>query len=177
MSEFYPEGTPTLGNTKVTAVVSVANLDAPDLSSEIGAITSVDLSCYLFPAGWNPTGTTAKGSKPDRLCTKTKQEQLNRTTYTLPALQYTYDPQGDDSDPGNEAKELLVEGSKIFLVERRGLDATETAWAATQKSRVHYVQLGPQIPMGDPTDENAEYYLMQELVYVNEGPVDGAVSA
>lgn len=175
MSVFYPEGIPTLGNIKVTAVVAVANLAAPKLATEISAATSVDLSCYLFPAGWNPTGTTAKGTKKRRLCSRATQEQLNTTTYSLAALQYSHKPQAALIATGNEAKKLLTEGTKVYLVERQGLDAQTDTWTVGEYSRTHWVNLGPQIPMGDPSDENDEFYIMQELVYVNAGPVDGIV--
>lgn len=175
MSVFYPEGIPTLGNVKVTAVVAVAVLTAPKLATEINAVTSVDLSCYLFPAGWNPTGTTGKGTKKRRLCSRATQEQLNTTTYSLAALQYSHKPQAALVAVGNEAKKFLTPGIKTYLVERQGLDAQTDTWTVGEFSRTHYVQLGPQIPMGDPADENDEFYIMQELVYANEGPVDGVV--
>lgn len=177
MTVVYPEGTPTLGNTKVKAVLSVASPTAPKLATEINAATSVDISCYLYPAGWNPTGTTAKGTKPTRLCSKTQLEQLNRTTWTLADLQYVYDPQADDTAPGNEAKELLVEGTTLHLVERIGLDADEDVFAVGQRTRDHFVTLGAQIPSGDRTDENGEFYITQSVIYANSGPIDGVIVA
>jgi hypothetical protein len=166
MTVVYPEGTPTLGNTKVVAAVAVASLTAPKLATEISAATSVEISCYLFPAGWAPTASTAKGTKMARLCDKILREQFNRTTYSIGDLQYVYDPQGDDSDPGNEAKELLVEGTQIYLIERIGLDAQDDAMAVADRVRTHHVELGPQIPSGDRTDENGEFFITQCVVYV-----------
>lgn len=177
MTVVYPEGTPTLGNTKVAAVVAVADLEAPKLATEINAASSVDISCYLYPAGWAPGATTARGQRMPRLCSKKAQERLNRTTYTIGDLQYVYDPQGADSDPGNEAKELLVEGTKLYLVERIGLDAEDDPFTATEQVVTHYVELGPQIKSGDRTDENGEFFITQSVVYVNDGPVDGVVAA
>lgn len=176
MTVVYPEGTPTLGNTKVKAVVSVADLAAPKLATEINAVTSVDISCYLYPAGWAPTGATAKGTKPTRLCSKTELEQLNRTTWSIGDLQYVYDPQAADSADGNEAKELLQEGTSLYLVERIGLDADDTAFAVAQHTRTHYVTLGAQVPSGDRTDENGEFFITQSVVYANSGPVDGVIA-
>lgn len=176
MTVIYPEGTPTLGNVKVKAVVSIANLATPLLATEINAATSVDLSCFLQKEGWNPTGSTAKGTKKDRLCSKTSVEQFNRTTYTIPSLRYIHDPQGADADPGNEARELLQEGLKIYLVERHGLDAEDEPFAAADRVRTHYVQLGPQIESTDP-DDNGDFFIMQDVVYVAQGPVVGIVGA
>ena len=170
-----PEGTPTLGNTKIVACVSLANPAAPDLSGEIGAGTSVELSCFVYPAGWNPTGTQGKGTKPPRLCTKSQRDALQRVSWTAPSLQYVYDPQAADNATGNEAKELLAEGTVVYVVERRGVDA-DTEFAVADRVRVHHLRVGAQIPSGDLTDENGEFFIMQETEYVTD-PVDGVVAA
>jgi hypothetical protein len=111
------------------------------------------------------------------LCSKNAQETLNRTTYSLGDLQYVYDPQAADSAVGNEAKELLAEGTEVYLIERIGLDAQDTAFAVGQQVVTHHVVLGPQIKSGDRTDENGEFFIMQSVAYVNDGPVDGVVAA
>lgn len=177
MTVVYPEGTPTLGNTKVQGVVTIADATAPKLATEIKAATSVEISCALLAAGWSPEASTAKGERARRLCSKKGQETLNTTTYTLGALQYVHDPQADDSAVGNEAREVLVEGTKIHLLERQGLDAEEVDWAVSQHTVDHYVELGPQIRSGDRTDENGEFFITQELVYVKDGPVYGVIVA
>lgn len=177
MTVVFPEGTPTLGATKVQAVVSIAAPAAPKLATEINAATSVEISCYLMANGWNPDASTAKGTKAPRLCSKTQQEQLNRTTWTIPDLMYTYDPQGADSAPGNEAKELLVEGARIHFLERRGPDAQDDPFAVGNRTRDFYLELGPQIDSGELTDENGEFYIKQSVVLVGERPVAGVVAA
>ncbi len=176
MTTFYPEGTPTLGNTKVAGVLTVTNLAAPKLATEILAATSVDLSCYLYPAGWNPTATPNKGTKPPRLCSKTTQEQFNRTGYSLPDLQYVHDPQAADAAAGNEARELLQEGLEIHFVERQGLDAQDDAFTVGEHVLTHKVVLGPQIWSGDRTDENGEFFITQPAIYLNDGPVQGVIA-
>lgn len=176
MTVVLPEGTPTLGNTKVAACVAVVDLEAPKVATEISAVTSLDASGYLYPAGWNPTGSTAKGTAMARLASTRQKERLNRTTYSLPNLQYVHDPQGDDSDPGNEAREMFVEGVELFIVERIGLDA-DVAWATGQRTITHHIRLGAQIDSGDRTDENGEFFIEQAVVYVNDGPVRGVTAA
>lgn len=175
MTIVLPEGTPTLGNTKIKAVVAVADMAAPKLATELNAVTSVDISCFVYPAGWNPTGAQGKGTKMARLCTKTQRDSLNRVSWTAPTLQYVYDPQAADAAEGNEAKELLTEGTEVYIVERRGLDS-EAAFATTQHTRTHHLRLGAQIPSGDLTDENGEFFIMQESEYVSD-PVDGIIAA
>ena len=39
------------------------------------------------------------------------------------------------------------------------------------------MKVGAQIDAGDPTDENAEFYIQQAASYVNAGPVRGVVDA
>lgn len=177
MTVVMPEGTPTLGNTKVAAVVAIVDPEAPALATEINAATSVDASCYLFPAGWTPTGSTAKGQRQARLCSRNTVEALNRTNYTIGALQYVHDPQTADAAAGNELRELLQEGTKIYFVERQGLDAQEEPFAVGDRVLVHHLQLGPQIESGDRTDENGEFFISQEAVYVSaDGPVVGIIA-
>lgn len=177
MSLVMPEGVPTLGNIAVKAVVTIASIAAPALATELNAAGSEDISLHLYPAGWGPTADTPLGTAPARLGSRKIRQSFNRTTFSLPALQYVYDPQADVADPGNEAFDLLKEGLEFYLVERRGLDAETDVWAVGQKVRVHHVELGPQVTQGDPTDENAEFYIMQVVRYVNgDGPTEGVVA-
>jgi hypothetical protein len=176
MSLVMPEGVPTLGNISVKAVATIADPAAPKLATEIDAVGSQDISLHLYPAGWGPTADTPVGTAPARLGSRAIRQSLNRTTYSMPALQYVCDPQAAEGDPGQEAFDLLKEGVQIHLLERRGLDAETAAWAVGQNTRDHHITLGPQVHMGDPTDENAEFYIMQTVVYVNgDGPVDGVI--
>lgn len=178
MTVVSPEGTPTLGNTKVQAVVSIADMTAPKLATEINAATSVDASFYLYPAGWTPNGDTPKGQKPPRLGSKKSAESLNRTQYTIGALQYVHDPQAADSAAGNELRELLQDGVEIYFVERMGLDAETDAFATGQRVLVHHLRLGPQVESGDRTDENGEFFINQAAVYVTgDGPIVGIIAA
>lgn len=175
MTVALPEGTPTLGNTKVTILTDIPDdLEAITLA-ELAA--GVEASCHLYPAGWAPTGTTAKGTKPTRLCSKDIVEQLNRTTWTLGDLQYVNDPQGDIGDPSNEVADVLPEDAEVVIVERRGLDAQDDDWDAGEHYRAHHIRVGAQIPSGDNTDENGEFFITQSAVYVTGKPVDGVVDA
>lgn len=175
MTTVYPEGTPTLGNTKLKAAVAVADMKAPKLATEINAATSVEISCFVYPAGWNPTGAQGKGTKPLRLCTKSQRDSLNRISWTAPTLQYVYDPQAADAAPGNEAKQMLVEGAEVYIVERRGIDS-DAVFATGQHTRTHHLRLGAQIPSGDLTDENGEFFITQETEYISD-PTDGVIAA
>lgn len=175
MTIVMPEGTPTLGAVKVKAVLAITDPEAPKLATEINAATSVDISCHLLADGWSPTAETAKQTKKRRLCSKKDTEQLSVTSYRVAALRYVHDPQADDAAPGNEAREALKEGLKWHFLERQGKDAQVDPFAIGDRTRDHYLVLGPQIEMNDP-DENGEFYVMQEVAYVSaEGPIVGLV--
>jgi hypothetical protein len=89
----------------------MANMSAPDLSSEINAASSVVVSCYLY-GDLNPTVTTNKGEAPRRLCTTQVFQQFGNTTYEVPDLQYVYTPQAATSTSNNKAVASLTEGSE-----------------------------------------------------------------
>jgi hypothetical protein len=135
----YTGGIPTLGATRVMSVLTVANSAAPVLTTEINAASSKEISTHLYPAGWAPTGSTAKGTQPPRLSQTTQVENFNRTTFTLADLQYAYLPQSAPTATGNEAFNMLVKNLIVYLVERIGLDAETVDWATTQ----NYTQEDP----------------------------------
>lgn len=175
MTIVMPEGTPTLGAVKVKAVVTVAVPTAPKLATEINAVGSVDISCHLLTDGWAPSAETSKQTKKRRKCSKKDTEQLGPTTYRLAALKYVHNPQAADATAGNEARQALKEGLKFHFVERQGKDAQTAVFAIGDRTRDHYVVLGPQIEMDDP-DENGEFYVYQEVAYVTaDGPTPGIV--
>lgn len=176
MTVVYPEGTPSLGAIKVKAVVAIADRLAPKLATEVDAGTSIDLSCYFYDDGWTPSGSQGKSTKKRRLCSKVDTESLSPATYTIGSLRYTHDPQGADTADGNEARELLKEGTKIHFVERQGGDAMDDPFAVGDRVRSHYVVLGEQFESAD-TDENGEFYILQEVSYVDNGPKVGTLVA
>ena len=174
MTIMYPESTPVLGNVKVKVAVAVADMTAPKLATEINAATSVELSCAFMAAGWTPTGSQGKGTKMRRLCSKFDVEQLNPVQFSLGALQYST---GDPQNPESDIVDLMVEGARVYVVERLGMDAEDEPFATTQKTRTHYIELGEPIKVYDTTADNGEFYISQEAVYVSRGPVDGVIAA
>jgi hypothetical protein len=178
MTLVMPEGVPSLGATKVKAILTIASQAAPSLATEVNAAGSVDISLHLYPTGWAPGGAAAKGTRPPRLGSKKTREIFNRTTYTLGTLQYVFDPQAATSVLTNKARTLLVEGLKIHLLERLGPDAETVDFAVADKTLDHYVVLGPQIISSDRADENGEFTIMQDVIYYgSNGPVAGVIAA
>lgn len=165
---------PSLGNVKILAAVAIANTAAPGLAAELNAATTVDLSCALMADGFKPTGDQSKSNRRRRVCSKSDSEILGPTTYKFDKLQYST---GDPQNPDTATVSLMVEGAKVYLVERLGLDSS-AALSATQKVRVHYVELGAPVRMYDANADNGEFYIEQELVYANGSkPIDGVIAA
>lgn len=179
MSITIPEGTPTLANTliKVNPAGDTEDRTAPKKATEIDAATTLHFGCFLYADGWTPTASTAKGQARRRLCSPRSAERLNTTTYSIGALQYSHNPKTADSAPGNEAREAMQEGLKVDIYEGQGIDGQTGSVTAGDRIRTHWVELGPQIDSGDQTDENGEFFIMQEVVYVTaDGPIVGIVA-
>lgn len=163
MTVIFPEATQQLGNTSVTVVQTVANMAAPDLSTEINAVSSVNVSCFLYSGGVG-TSNTNKGSAPRRVCTKAELQQFGITNYEVTDLSYVYDPQAADSTDDNKAKAALTEGSEVYLIVRKGLDAETVAYAAGQYVDVWHVELGPQNRTQTGDGEFDEFSITQSVV-------------
>ena len=173
MTVLFPEATPVLGNLKVLVADAVATGTAPDLSSEIGASGSLDISCYI--RSWNVDVTTNTGTAPSRLCSTLDLPQTGKSSMPAIELRYVYDPQADDTTDENKLKAKLVEGTELYVVVRKGLPFA-TAFAAGQQTEVYKVRVGRQNRVTSGDDEYAEFEISQYLYPVTL-PSYGAVVA
>jgi len=173
MSVLYPEATQVYGNTSVLVVQELTTPGAVSLANDINDATTVNVSCFLYSGGVG-TSTTARGEAPRRLCTKSVLQQFGSTTYEVTDLQYTYDPQAALSSNDNAAREVLTEGSEVYLVIRRGLDAQDTAYAAGQYVDIWRVKLGPQNKTQTGDGEFDEYSITQAVIALSP-PVEDVV--
>lgn len=139
---FFPDAVKAQGRISVTAVpvADLTSTSAPKLS-ELAA--GVNISMYLFAGSGVASSTTATGEAPRRLGSTETEQEFGTTSRTIGDLSYVYNPQAPDSDPANAAKELLAEGSYVYLVYRYGIDA-ETPLAVGDKVNIWRAQLGPQ---------------------------------
>ena len=166
MTVLFPEATQVYGNTSVVVIQELTDTSAPysvSLAGDIDDATSLNVSCFLYSGGVG-TSTTAKGEAPRRLCTKSVLQQFGSTTYDVSDLMYTYDPQAALSAENNKARQVLTEGSDVWLAVRRGLDAQDTAYAVGQYVDLWHVRLGPQNKTQTGDDEYAEYSITQTVV-------------
>lgn len=173
----FPIGTKQRGNQSVLVLQTVAVPTAVKLATEIGATDTLNLTMLLYKgAGFNPAGETATGEAPLRLGESKAREEAGDTTFSIPEIQYTHDPQGDDTVPANIARATLLENDVLYFLERLGPSAETVEYAATQRYRLHHARLGPQIwgRTGDTPQD--EFCINQRLFYVTP-PVDGVIAA
>lgn len=124
--------TPADGNVRVDLVVAMADTLAPKLT-ELNAVTTTNISCYLTGDGWAPTYDQATITD-DRLCSTQVFGQPGRKSLGL-SLTVIDNTNSDNETAFNEAVEALVEGQEIFAVYRAGIPFDEP-YAVGQKVRV-----------------------------------------
>jgi len=166
MTVIYPEATTVQGNTKIQVVASIADTSAPDLSSEIEAVASLDISCFV--RDWNPELQSNQGNAPSRLCTTVQLPVEGNTQFNPIEIRYVYDPQAATSTDDNKARSLLTRGSEFYFVVRKGLDAQNTDWAASQYVEVWKVRMGRQNYVRSGDDEFSEYEITQQVFPLTE---------
>lgn len=176
MTVIFPEGTLVEANESLFVVQSVADLEAIDLSTEIGALTTVDGSYYLF-GRFTAGGDTATGNAPKRHGEKGQRQVDGDTTFSIERLQIMWDPQGSDSVDANKVKAALEPGTSVVIVQRPGIpNDGSVPPVATQKYIAHHVRCGLQIQGRTSDDAFGEYCLNQTVSYI-EPPVHGAFVA
>ena len=135
------------GNTKVTVVATIADIDGPTVA-ELGAGT--DISTLLTKDG---------------LQTPDTQNMVDSA-----ALSDTFDAQvvgswgggltltGFRDDTDDDLWDLAVYGTNTHIVIRRGLP-WDTAWAASQKVEVYPVEFHEPVPSQTGANEQARFTL------------------
>lgn len=177
MTVLFPEATKAQGNISVTVVATIADTDAPSLAGEINAAGSVNVSCFLYDNGSIVSANTNKVTANARLCTTEQFQQFGNTLYEVSDLTYVYDPQASGTTDENKAKAALDEGADVYLVERLGLDAQNTAYAAAQIVNIYHVRLGKQNRTRQGDAEAAEFSITQSAILLEPPVYDVAIAA
>lgn len=125
------------GTVRVDFVTTIANLQAPKLT-ELNAVSSLDLSCYLSGDGLT-TDTTQNTIEDRRLCNKQTFERPGSLSRAL-ELQYVYNPEEPTDD---EARITLQSGVKGFIVIRWAVDADQP-YAVGDMVDIYPVVMGAQ---------------------------------
>jgi len=132
-----PAAVESNGTVLVIFFTAVADINAPKLS-EVTAVSSLDLSCYLTGDGLN-TDTSENNIEDPRLCSKQTFESPGDFSRTL-ELTYVFNPESPDDD---EARITLARGTKGYIGIRWAVDS-EQAIAVGDIFDVYPVTMGAQ---------------------------------
>lgn len=133
------------GNVKVTYVPSLADITAPDVSTELTGGSAVDLQCVITADGWNVSTDEGVVALP-ALCDVTDSEAPGRVKYGVDLTFYRHVLAADDI-----AWQLIDRLLAGCLVVRYG-HPHDTAWAADDDAQVLQGQFGALKPL--PTEAN-----------------------
>ena len=156
------------GNVKVTFVVSIANIAAPDVSSELTAGSSVALECLITADGFNISVDEAVVSLP-ALCETFDAESPGRAKYAIDLTCFRHIATVDD-----KAWTTLLRGLSGFLVVRYGVAVT-TAYAAADKLIVFPVTFGERKPL--PTEANGGVKFSSHAYVTSQPQLDAVAVA
>lgn len=176
MTVTFPEGTKAQGNISVRVVQTIADPEAPKLATEVNAVTSVDVSCFLYGGGIG-TSTQNKGEAPKRICATDTFQQFGNTTYEVSDLQYAYDPQQALTAAVNKARQILEPGTEVWLVVRLGLAAQTEEWDEGQFVDLWHVRLGRQNKTTTGDGEFDELSITQGVIVLRAPVEDVALVA
>jgi hypothetical protein len=135
MADFSAEG-----NVRVDYVATIANIAAPDVSSELN--TTTPLSGWLTPEGWSPgitQNSVVTTSLASTYITSVPGTSGGPITLTLKK----------DGTPANDtAWNLFKSGPSGYLVAREGQGGAQGAWTAGDKvmvfpGKAHKAQMQP----------------------------------
>lgn len=155
------------GNTSLLVLTTAPADPTAPTQSELDA--GVNISC--FPYGqFAASGEQNTGTAPSKNCSTMERTELGRASYDFPDLEYSHDPQADDTDPANEAKTTLTPGTQVWVYERRGMPAKTTAFSDGQKLRGHHVTCGEQFLGSTGDGEFDEESVTQSFAYTGENP-------
>lgn len=173
MSIFEPEAIDSLAATKIAILSTAADMEAVSLATEIGAVSTIDVTLTFFE--WNPTVTPNTGNRRRRVGTRNQFPIEGQAQFAPIQVSYPHDPQADDADPNNKCRATLVEGTVKYVLVREGADS-ETAFAATDAYEIRKVRCGRQNRGKTTEDEFGEYQITQMLYPLSE-EVYGVVAA
>lgn len=161
----YPDGIDTRGRAALWAVPAIADLNAPTVA-ELSA--GFPIHCAIY--NWSPQGDQA-ATEDNRYCTRNSTESQGRVKTTIEPLVYVYDPQNPDDATGPYAHYgKLAEGSKWFLVDRRGLDY-EDDLAAAQVVDIYPVSAGYRNRVAVVGGEEGSKFRVSQKFFISQDPV------
>lgn len=162
MSVMLPETTKTLG-TRSVWIIPEADVANPAALTAVIVNAGFKATCFIYGNGATVAGEQQKGEAPRKLCERKAREQLGTVKESITDVQYSYKPQGAPNDPANEMKASMVDGTRVYIVERLGVDDPTNA-AADQYVNAYLSELGYRNRTQTGDDEYAEYSITQGAV-------------
>lgn len=163
--------TPSDGNVKTVIVTALADPAAPKLT-ELDAVSSKDVSCYLTPDGFALTLEQATITD-ERLCSTETFGQPGRKTYGL-SLTGIDNTNSANETSSNALVDALVEGTQLYLVRRRGVPFDD-AWATGDKVTV--IPFKPGVKMDVAPEANSVIRSTWQAFVTGQVQVEVAVVA
>lgn len=171
MPTTVPPGFLADANIRVWFVTTLLDPAAPKIATEINAVSSVDMTCYLTTQ-IAPNADVATVTD-DRMCLRQVLEDMGSVTYSIDELMYVYDVQNPASI-SNKLYAALPMGTTGFIVIRYGIDVDVAPVASTQKVDVYPVRWGPQIKM--PGERNTKAKVRQKPFVTGPKQTDVALA-
>lgn len=137
---------PTTNSYAAQVMVILSTPPANPLQPTLVEINAGEfLACHAYGAA-NVQPEQSTGQGPRKSCTRVVPTELGSITYPAIDIQYSYMPQemGTPGAPGNEAIELLIEGTLKHLYLAEGIDGKTSALAAGDVVNHYYTECGVQ---------------------------------
>ena len=174
-----PNGTRAFANKRVFWVKTIANIAAMT-TTELNAVTSIEISQFLYAAGTGKADAdVSRAESPRRVGSSTTNESFATVKNTYGDLLYSHDPQGLDSSADNKARQVLAAYEQGYIVEFSGLSAeasdASTAITTGKRYKAQKAQVGPQVDSDTGDDEGAEFAIKQPVSIIGD-PTRGTVA-
>jgi hypothetical protein len=150
-------------------VPAIADMTAPT-TTEINAVSGVNISCYLLAEQDGVTGTAEKVRLARLLCETSTTEGLGERTWSLADLMGVFDPQAAANSDGKKAWELFKDGASGYLVRRQGVvsDSDSSEAATGQFVDVFQVEVAEATPGKTSTGSDGIYSFMAPVALLDK---------
>lgn len=155
---------------------AVADLDAPT-TTEINAVSGLNISCFLLAEQDGVTGTTEKIRLARLLCETSTTEGLGEQTFSLAPIMGVFDPQAASGSDGKKAWDLFKSGASGYLIRRQGVKAdVDTDVTAGEFVDVFKVEVAEATPGKSSTGSDGIYTFSADVA-LNDKAFNVAVAA
>ena len=132
--------TPADGAVRTSLVTSIADIALPKTTTEVNAVSSKEISCYITAGGFSfPLSQAAIAD--ERECDTFAGEAPGRKSISGPTISVIDNTGTPLSATANVAVDTLVEGTTLYIVRRYG-KAFSAAFAAADKVDIFKVIVG-----------------------------------